>query len=403
MPLVTALVDPDVPARVNVRRADGTEETVEVMPRISKAKAAPFLTLGVTPPFELRGVDPDTVVNKEDLKKLDPASDLMPGDIVTAVNGKTVPDTRDFLILLDELQKSDGTAVSMSVKDLAGKTRELKVEPAFGGAFDDAELNIGGLRIRPVVKVVEEKSPVKDIVKPGDIIVGMWVKNERIDGPGIDAIRQNNFKAGEEGLEVSYEIIQDGKFIKTKPVVPNFKTATGNKGMGIGMDLEIARPVIASALPGTSAEKAGAKAGLLIKKVNGTDVSNWYAVRLAMSKAPGGKVELQCLALSPDTDQPIEGAEKTISWTFMPDEWKNLNNVRIEPGGKLIFKSQFFVRKTSNPMTAIKWGVQETRDSILQVYISLKRVFINQNVSPKAPDGPGRHRAGRHQHLHQGP
>jgi regulator of sigma E protease len=46
------------------------------------------------------------------------------------------------------------------------------------------------------------------------------------------------------------------------------------------------------------------------------------------------------------------------------------------------------VRKTHNPLVALGWGVTETRDLILQFYVTLKRVFSDRTVSPRNFMGP---------------
>ena len=43
---------------------------------------------------------------------------------------------------------------------------------------------------------------------------------------------------------------------------------------------------------------------------------------------------------------------------------------------------------TSNPLTAMGWGLRETKDQIVQLYITLKRLTVDRTVSPKNLTGP---------------
>jgi regulator of sigma E protease len=45
-------------------------------------------------------------------------------------------------------------------------------------------------------------------------------------------------------------------------------------------------------------------------------------------------------------------------------------------------------RQTNNPLQAAWWGVFETRDQIVNLYLTLKRVAVDRTVSPRNLSGP---------------
>src|SRR5439155_2941258 len=53
----------------------------------------------------------------------------------------------------------------------------------------------------------------------------------------------------------------------------------------------------------------------------------------------------------------------------------------------LLLHEHIETRKTSNPLTAARWGVVETRDFILQFYLTLKRM-VTGDISPRQAMGP---------------
>jgi regulator of sigma E protease len=53
----------------------------------------------------------------------------------------------------------------------------------------------------------------------------------------------------------------------------------------------------------------------------------------------------------------------------------------------LVLKDDVFVRKASSPLQAAYWGVTETRDFILQFYLTLRRMVAG-SVSPNQLMGP---------------
>jgi regulator of sigma E protease len=46
------------------------------------------------------------------------------------------------------------------------------------------------------------------------------------------------------------------------------------------------------------------------------------------------------------------------------------------------------IRRTTNPLVALAWGAGETRDLIIQFYITLRRIIYDQTISASNLSGP---------------
>jgi regulator of sigma E protease len=59
--------------------------------------------------------------------------------------------------------------------------------------------------------------------------------------------------------------------------------------------------------------------------------------------------------------------------TLTSDEAKRLSSSRLAP--VVAFDERIEPRRTGNPLQALAWGVSETRDLVLQGYITVQRMF----------------------------
>ncbi|HEX2971888.1 MAG TPA: site-2 protease family protein, partial [Tepidisphaeraceae bacterium] len=218
--LNTALVPADQDVPIKVLR-DGKEVELAVRPQRINRDPNSFLSLGIGPSaiLELRGLDVKLLgkIKKADDEPLDPATEILPGDEVTAVDGIPVgkPDpsnpqldwrTRDYKLFDQHVQNSGGKPVLLTVRDAQGKTREVKAQVAFQSFFGETPFNLAGMQPRPMVDGIMEKSPVQGKLKKGDVITAMRVNGELRANPSTDQFIRMINEAGAKGWKVAFTV-----------------------------------------------------------------------------------------------------------------------------------------------------------------------------------------------------
>jgi regulator of sigma E protease len=389
--LNTALASPDTPMHVKVRRVDGNEETLDVQPVKPEGASKAFLSMGINGSYSLQGL------KKRDWPEEAKSPDLevpggravRPGDVITHVNGKAVrpsdifkpEDPGDYHVLVEAAQESDGRPVELTIKRADGKVETAKLEPHFQPPFlDSAPFNIAGMQPRFRVEVIaDEKSPVFGKLKPGDVIAELAVRNASSTQPG-NAVADVSFsgfseavnEAGQKGQKIDLKVLRNGQLISIDAVEPNLKVGKDKSnntrlGIGVGRGFEEQTPVVAAALKNSPADavKDRLPIGATITAVDGKPVTTWFDVRRALM----GKAGNHALTLLPrGADTPIE---RTL--VLSEEARKDVENIRL--GVTMMLGEEIVVRQTTSPLTALKWGAEETRDLILQFYVTLQRMF----------------------------
>jgi regulator of sigma E protease len=82
----------------------------------------------------------------------------------------------------------------------------------------------------------------------------------------------------------------------------------------------------------------------------------------------------------------IDGVEKSSALKLNDSDLAMLKNNRYVASVQLHDLSE--PRRTTNPGQAILWGLEETRDLIVQFYQTLQRMLVAHSVSPKNLMGP---------------
>ncbi|MGA2497555.1 MAG: site-2 protease family protein [Tepidisphaeraceae bacterium] len=387
--MVTALCPPASPATVTVRHTDGIIDHLQIQPRKSPDNPRGFLTLGVSPAAELAAVTQKDfdAIKADDPELTEAAHSPQPGERIIRINDVEVADPAQSWLLYQELQKSTGQPVRLTVADARGARRTIDLVPAFGATFGGETTNVAGMVPRVSVRSTVKDSPGASILKKGDLIIAMKVAGKLIEGPGYQQVTANNFEAGDKELPVQYQIIRDGKTEWTRAVSPTYKAGEGHRGVGFGLASESSRPVVNSALPGSPAAAAGVSANSLITQVNGEPVSHWLQVRrkLLDSKKPP---VLTCVKLDPQTDKPVAGSESAIKLALSDADLQGLRNIQVASMDGPLLRELIKPRKTSSTPEAIVWGVRDTRNLLLQFYVVLKRTFIDRTVSIDKISGP---------------
>jgi regulator of sigma E protease len=145
---------------------------------------------------------------------------------------------------------------------------------------------------------------------------------------------------------------------------------------------------------GVFEKSAAAEAGLqvdpnspaqtAILSIAGHPVNNWRDVQRVMASLTPGEAPIT---------YRVDGIEKTIRVKLGESDIDAAKANRYAVDIQLHELSE--PRKTSNPIVAIGWGLEETRDLIIQFYQTLQRMLFSQSVSVKQLTGPvGIFRAG---------
>jgi regulator of sigma E protease len=376
--LNTALASADEPIRVTVKRVrTGKVETIDVQPTRPEGASKAFLALGIGPSPALEGLkqrdwppapaDPDL--------ELPGLRTIRPGDVITQVNGKDVkPD--QYYVLDEAVQNSGGRPVPITVKRADGKIETVAIAPHFEASpITGAPFNIAGLEPRMQVEYLSSKdSPVFGKMKPGDVIQSIVVHNNNAPAQPGDAAPDVSVpgfiksvgEAGQKDQTIDFVVLRDGKEVKIDGIKATVAVAKDRKGVGVGPGYEEERPVVGAVLKKSPADnvKDGIPLGSLITAVDAKPVKTWFDVRAALDKAGD-----HTLTLLP------AGSEKQIERTLSlgENEVKTVASIRL--GTSLFLSELITIRKTTNPATAMGWGVLETRDLILQFYVTLQRMF----------------------------
>ena len=166
-------------------------------------------------------------------------------------------------------------------------------------------------------------------------------------------------------------------------LVPNVKLPGNVRGLGIQLDVDEESTVVGGVLDKSAAIDAGIRvdpntpAQTTITSVAGQPVKTWYDVRRILSFQPAGAVQIT---------YKVDGGEKSSALKLNDSDLATLKNNRYVSSVQLHDLSE--PRRTTNPAQAIAWGLEETRDLIVQFYQTLQRMLVAHSVSPKNLMGP---------------
>jgi regulator of sigma E protease len=317
---------------------------------------------------------------------------LKPGDEIVAVDGTPVDpdDNRSFLVLDQALQQSNGKPVPVTVAADEGKgpRRSLMVPPHFMDPFGEDSLNFAGMIPRVEVAQVPKDSQSFGVLLPGDVITHVSSNaggaSAVLDDPSIKAFRQRMNDAGRADSDISVKVLRDGT-VKTFDHLHARKIDADNYGLKIGVDYDENNPVVADVMPGSAAQKANIPAQATLLKIGGDAVSSWFDVQTAMKKWTDAHPGAAPMPLLPVTYKTAGGQEAQASLELGADEVAAIASYHYKQDLEL--DSQHVIRHTSSPITAAEWGIVETRDFIMQFYLTLNRMRSG-DVSPKNMMGP---------------
>lgn len=378
----TALSGPGEPVSVQVRR-NGQDVQLTLRPEKSGAMELNLLGIGVRPMHLMEGLNPKIV--KVDTARVKPESHVLPGDVVVAVEGVEIKqgDPKGYVEFEHHVQASKGKPVRLSVRDKDGKTREVIAEVRFDEMFAGAPFDIAGMQPRAVVKSVQSGVPIEGKLQPGDVILSMSVNSDKANNLSRDDLIKRIREAGQMERRVDFTVERAGKIVDVQGVVPDVTTAPKKKGLGIDLNHED-KPVVAGLLENSPAAGASVPRGTLITHVGGKPVASWGEV-LDLLKKSNDSAELTLVANDPVSGKPMAPQKRTLR---LSDEHQaQLAGIRYRHTLQEFLRDLIEERQTDNPLVALGWGALETRDLLLQFYVTLHRL-MQRSVSMDNLTGP---------------
>jgi regulator of sigma E protease len=303
----------------------------------------------------------------------------LPGETITAINGASVT-PEEYWKLDQAVQSAQGKPIELTVKNGAtGKSEIRPVLPHFEPFFGKQPLNFAGLMPRPAILGVVSGSSALGKVLPGDVVQSIALGRDVIEAPTSDGLRDLLNQAGNAGQSVTIVVLRGGKSVTLDGLTPNLKVDPdkGRRGLGIQLMYDEMNPVVAGIVKGSPAEAAHFKNGDRITAINGHPVATWFDVRRQLLSAT--LAEPATIAYT-----NASGPQET-KLTLTSEQLTQLNEMRCSTYVEL--RDYIYVRKADSPLQAAKWGLTETRDFILQFYLTLRRM-IGGSVSPNQLMGP---------------
>jgi regulator of sigma E protease len=375
IPLNVALTPEGTRVSLDIKHVDGTTQTLYATPQ-KPGDGKGLSQLGVGQPFALAG--PEAIDEDDD----DPAllakmylpdlTSLHAGDTITQINGQNVDPNGEAAIaqFYAALVASNGKPVDLTVKSPDAKVHQTTITPHFAEPFTGSDLNFLGMVLRASVMQLLDTSPALDKLKPGDAIVAVDAGTDHLLNPTCEQIRDTLSTAGDKQLKVSLTVLDPNE---SKPRIIDdlmpyrIPKGGGRMGLGISLGSDERHLVIAQVLTNTPAATAKIPAGATLVAVDGKPVVNWFEIRnLVATAQPGAK-----LAISYTTpDAPMKPVTAVIELRREDiDAARAVTLTHYLPLHPML--SQLH---THNPLVALARGVEETRDLILQFYVTLQRM-----------------------------
>ena len=420
--LATALLPPGEEATFTVVPAGSVEPVARRVTPEELGNAGGLLGIGIAPMPSLHVPDKlrpeEATLAREREVSADGLLAVLPGERVTAVDGQSV-EADDFPVLHAAAQAAaaQGRPVTLTVAG-DGETRTERLLPQLSGGEATA---FGGLT--PVLRVlrVDPNSPLAPggerdaaglaVLRPGDAIVRVAVPGtgDVLYRPTFDRLARWLDAAGDADHGVTITVLRDGRetTLDDLPLMVIeggwLARLTGGARHGLGAQLapDLTTPLVAGGVPGESpaavAESVVATPGTVrVVEVAGQPVADWYDVgRLLRGALATGPTTRPATAVVPVTFEvvgPVASERRTVELTFDAAARAAAESASfvvpaaaLQPGSPSPVET---TRRTTNPLQAAWWGVFETRDQIVNLYLTLKRVAYDRTVSATNLSGP---------------
>ena len=363
-----ALLRTDEPADFVIDRPGVGQKTVAVTPAKNEAEYG-MAAVGVAAANTLDAVD----VQADD-EIISPETAALPkGSRIVRVNGQDVSTEKDSRVLVAAVNAAAGGPVPVVVKHTDGSEHPFDVRGTVMRRFN-ADLtadtrSVAGMLPRVRIVGLPPKSPAAAAgLKPGDVIkqVATVGANDAVESPTFEQFLKRTSAAGEAGSRLKLAVRRDGGDVSIE-VDPTYKIDNKHRGIGVSPDIDLGDAVVAGVLPNSAVAAAGVAAGDRVTAVNGAAVATWLDVINALRKVSTSPVELS-LAGDP--------GERKVTVSFNDDDRAVFASMQFTP--VLPLAPLIEPRRTTNPLIAARWGWDETRSKIFEVYVTLRRVVEGQ-------------------------
>ncbi len=373
------------PVLVEVLRDGGKmHELLRVTPAKPSADGE-FPQLGIAPSHSFEALEGADAIPAFD-PKLEPKelNVFHDGDRVTAVAGEVLQKGDSYSKLADALQKSAGHPVAITVTGVDGRARPEQLVPHFVERFHaDDPVSFAGLQMLPRIAGLEKNSSAKGKLLPGDVVTDV-ADVESSGGhkamPTREEMTDFTHAAGDRaGSKLIVTVLRDGT-PHAFELEPNVRLDHDRKGLGVQLDSADGEPLVAHPAKDSPAERAGIPGGARLVTVNGRPIANWFDVYTAMSGVqPSRPVPVTAVVAGKVTSYSLPGLTAA--------ELDAIRENRLDSYATGLLQPATGPRKAKNPLQAAEWGVGETRDAILQVYLTV-RAMVRGSISPKEISGP---------------
>ncbi|HEX8914163.1 MAG TPA: site-2 protease family protein [Humisphaera sp.] len=392
----------DIPVVVRRLGPDGKEQTVTltIKPQKTDNGGVVYVNLGIGNAHEMRGddvaakgkgvwaeADRATAYSKNTLL-------IEPGDVITAVNGTPMRVTdyarpadaaarakQDADKVIDagvfEAAVQTGRKVTLTVKPAAGEVKQVDFTPSFGGTFGKPQFDLAGFVPRQAIDQSSNPTsywrtwPLRQVANSGDVLQAVKVEGTQdlTPVPSFLKLREVVNAAVKANKKVQLTVLRNGQPVELQPVEP-ISIQRGLYGLGVGLKADDTAAVVADVVPNSPAAVAGVPARAAIRSVAGQPVANWREFHLALREKAVATPE----GFSVDVGYTPDGAAepKSATMKFAKADADAIRQVRYSDGLPLVALTG--VREASGIGQAMKWGLEETRDFILQFYLTLRRM-----------------------------
>ncbi|MHC4699629.1 MAG: site-2 protease family protein [Planctomycetota bacterium] len=365
--IAAALSGKDEKVPMRVRRADGSEEDVELVAELLPGE--PMRGFGILAPASLTIAKlADTDV--DDLRR---KTGLIPGDRIEAVDGKpvathweliqTIDDTLlpEATLSLERTTDSETESVETQLRLYCGPTSNHDVDPE--GELSHIYSMVPRLRI---AQLLAEKDSSEEDTEP------------RLKSYKDVREVTTEHKDRELLVKVLREDPNEAPQVLTVCVTPTLPKGSDRVLIGFLPALDVEHAVVAATISAEGGPpKLAIPRGAAITAVDGAPVASFYDVVREIRRYPGERI--------------------TIDWRLDSETAGNVA-LNVATGGDFITVESGFVDsipfsnlektfKAGGPVDAVVMGYRKTVMFIAQTYVTLKRL-VGGLVSPKALMGP---------------
>lgn len=381
--MTAALSDVNEAVKMKVKHQDNSISEISMVAESS----GPMKTFGIV------GADSMTIGKVEDANDLYKRTGLKPKDTIIALNNQPIKNSWQFYETLSSL---DTSSVNLTVERKAQNAQAEIIETTipynyslvFSKAVEpnsndqlttfysmvprlkipDPKNEAGKVKGR-ARKIVEYLTGVK--LHPGDIIVNV----AGVDNPTYKDLRDKTNKY--ENMNMPLTVLRKneaGDYQRmTVYAKPKMDEKANKVVLGIFVEFDLDKAVIAKAISTEKMPALNIPDGATIKTVAGEPVENFNSIFAIVQKNIGKEIEI--------TYQDANEQAGAVSFLADKENFTAISylDIPLKPLTRLY--------KTNSAIEALNMGIEKTKKSILQTYVTIKALIVG-NVGANNLMGP---------------